>query len=709
MRRSLTRTTAATAAFALVLSLLGQPAALADDNSPPDRPDSATLTADGKACSTAPDQPTLLNRTELTLRGLLTHPDAETASRQLKIQFEWGLEGEDTPLGSAESAYSSTSQGRPLQRAATARDLPEEVLVGYRARGHDTRAWGAWSDRCWIEISTGKPSAPPLVTSEDYPDDNRFHGAPGRAGEFTFASNGVEDAAAYDYGLSGACSERVEPAEPGGDVTVSITPPRNGPVLLYARTVDAHGNSSPCANVYSFLVAPHARPVAHFPLGEGEGATAHDAATRGRTAEGVGAVDWARGRVGERQGANYRLEGAAVATSDGHLRTGEPVVDTSGPFTVSAWVRLDDTGADAVAVSQDGDHVSGFQLGYDASEEAWVFQRAGQDGPEAGFDHRALSTAPAQAGIWTRLTGAADPAADELSLYVDGVHQDTVAQTSPETADAAFVIGGGQAGGAFAGTWPGAVDDVIAWNRLPLTRDGDNGDRSEIWQTANQPVVPEGIWRLDETGGATAADDTDHGLDAELHGDPDTVWDGALNDQIFAPGILLDGAQGEHLRTDGPAVRTDRSFTASAWVRLDDAGADAVALSQSGSGSSGFALGYDTGSGRWVFEVPTDGTGSGEVVQVASAASAETGRWVHLAGVYDHTDGTLTLHVDNVLQASTERDGSWHADGDVVLGGAGRADGVDRPWTGGLALAQAHQGVALQSDLTLIGLGFLPM
>ncbi|MFJ9553786.1 LamG-like jellyroll fold domain-containing protein [Nocardiopsis sp. NPDC101807] len=554
---------------------------------------------------------------------------------------------------------------------------------------------------------------PPTITSDDYPADDRFHGAPGRPGDFTFDANGVDDAVAFYYSIDGPeCTTRVEPEAPGAAVTVEITPRRSGGHALYASSVNAYGNSSRCEPVYYFLVAPHASPVAHFRLDEGEGATALDAVTQERAAEGSGAIDWARGRVGARTGAAYRLERAAVVTSDGHLRTEGPVVETSETFTVSAWVRLDDTGEDAVAVSQDGEHVSGFQLGYDSSEEAWVFRRAGRDAPNAGFDHRATSTAPVQTGVWTRLTGSSDPATGELSLYVDGVHQETVDQISEGTTDGAFVIGGGLAGGEFAGTWPGAIDDVLAWNRLPVTQDdaASGGHRSEVWRTANQPVVPEGTWWLGETEGASAEDTSDHGLDATLHGDPDTVWDGAFNDWLFKPGILLDSAEGEHLRTDGPAVRTDRSFTASAWVRLDDGEADSVALSQSGSGTSGFALGYDAGLGRWVFEVPVrDGTGSAEAHRVTSTTSALIGEWVHLVGVYDHTDGILTLHVAGNREGAMDRVGLWHADGDVVIGGAGHADGVERPWNGGLLLAQVHQGAALNSEIAAIENGILPL
>jgi hypothetical protein len=713
MRRPLTRSTAVAAATALVLSLLSPSQALADDNRPPDRPDTATLTARGEACSTDKDAPTLLNSTELTLSGVFVDPDAETASQQVKGQFEWALDGADEPLGTAETLYSWQYPGvTPRPRSVTARGLPEKVLIGYRARGHDGQAWGEWSDRCWIEVSTSKPKAPPQVTSDDYPDDDRFHGAPEQPGDFTFANNGVEDAVAYYYSATGdpSCTERVDLDEPGGSVTVTITPQRPGPQAVYARTADAYGNSSRCELVYYFLVAPLADPVAYFPLDEGEGASASDVLARDRVATGNGDVSWTRGRVGARQGGGYRLEDAAVATADGHLRTDTAVLDTSAAFTVSAWVRLDEAGTDAVALSQDGEHLSGFQLGYDASEDAWVFQVASQDAPEAGFDHRVVSTVPAQTDVWTRLNGQYDPVTGEIALHVDGVRQGGAAWDVAWNAEGPFVIGGGREQGEFSSAWPGAVDDVKVWNRLLVAEDAPytGTGRSEVWENANRPLALEGQWMLEESGGETAADGSDHGLDATLHGDPATVWDGAFNDWLYTPAALLDGTAQEHLRADGAAVRTDRSFTASVWVRLDEGGSDAVALSQSGEHTSGFALGYDAELGKWVFETAAGDAAGGEVHRVASANGARVGEWTHLTGIYDHTDGTLTLHVDGSRHESAAREGAWHADGDVVIGAAGRTGGVDRTWTGALGTAYLLQGVALRHDVYALREGFLP-
>ncbi|MFD6097760.1 LamG-like jellyroll fold domain-containing protein [Nocardiopsis flavescens] len=710
MRRSLTRSAAAAAVLALVASLFGPAPASANENRPPDRPDTASLTARGEACSTDRTNPTLLNSTQLTLAGVFSDPDpaATGVSQQVKAEFEWGPEDSGEPWGRAESAYTTQSPGAaPPSRSVTARDLPEKTLIGYRARAHDTRTAGEWSAYCWIEISTAEPASPPSVTSEDYPNDNRFHGAPGKPGAFTFDGNGVDTAVAYDYGLQGACETRVEPETPGGPVTVSITPSRSGPNLLHARSVDAYGNSSGCGLVHTFGVAPPADPVAHFPLDEGEGDASADAMVDDRVATAVGGIDWTRGRAGVHEGGTeYRLAGTAVSTANGALRTEAPVVDTDGTFTVSAWLRLDDTGDDAVALSQDGEAVSGFRLGYDADEKAWYFDAPTADDPAAAHT-RVSSTAPVRTGAWTQLIGVHDADTGELGLYVDGSHQGAAEHDGAWNAEGAFVIGGGH--GPQGPGWPGAVDHVLVWDRLLYTEDTTTtfSGRSEVWEAATRPVVPEGVWHLNETGGTVAADASDHGLDATLHGDPAEVWNGERNPVTRDPSARLDGTA--HLSTEGPAVRTDNGFSASAWVRLDDADRDAVFLSQSGEDTDGFALGYDSSTGRWFFETAVEDAPGAETHRAASRSSARTGRWVHVAGTYDHIDGTLTLYVDGVSQEAVGREGSWNADGGVLIGAGTAGTAAERHWTGGIAVVQVHQGVALEDDVNLISMGFPPV
>lgn len=63
----------------------------------------------------------------------------------------------------------------------------------------------------------------------------------------------------------------------------------------------------------------------------------------------------------------------AFGFTGGYLATGGPVLNTTGSFMASAWVRLADTNDWHTAVSQDGDANSAFYLQYDPQDNgAWA-------------------------------------------------------------------------------------------------------------------------------------------------------------------------------------------------------------------------------------------------------------------------------------------------------------------------------------------------
>ncbi|WP_333563797.1 LamG-like jellyroll fold domain-containing protein [Nocardiopsis endophytica] len=500
-------------------------------NNKPSKPSTAKMSDSlGGVCATDPENPRLINSTSPVLRAYARDYDTKFASQKVKARFEWKAGGEGDALGQADSTYADPEPYPDgIYRTATAKALPENQLIGYRAKVYDGQHWGAWSGWCWIEVDTSNPDTGPAVASQDYPESDEAVEGVGRPGDFTFSANGVEDAVAYHYSVNDAsCSTKVELDEPGADATVTITPRDSGPNLIHARTVDAHGNSSGCVLVHTFTVAPPSTPVAHFAFDEGGGDAAADSIGDGRTAQASGGVEWTRGRVGER----HELEGAAIATdgSGGHMATDGPVVDTSGAFSVSAWVRLDDKSGNVAAVTQDGDVHSAFILGYQSTFDLdnWVLKIPSADEEGATGWTRAVSDQPAQTGVWTHLLGVVDPENDEATLYVDGVRQqttETIAQPWNGMGD--LVIGGGKFEGARTDAWNGAIDDVRVWDRVVIgdRPTDDPEERSEPWRLANQ-VALEGRWQLDETEGTTAADSSDHGLDAALHGDPEMVWSG---------------------------------------------------------------------------------------------------------------------------------------------------------------------------------------
>ncbi|WP_150254388.1 LamG-like jellyroll fold domain-containing protein [Nocardiopsis deserti] len=696
------------------------PVLVVDYNNKPSQVSTGSMSDSlGGVCSTDKDDPRLINDTTTTFRAKIRDYDARAAwgGQKLKLRVEWRINGTE-PREYADSSYANVGYWpNGSERSVTATALPEGELLGYRAIAHDQTEWGyPWSDWCWIKVDTSKPEVGPEVTSTDYPVGDTAHGSLGRTGEFTFANNGVESATSYHYSLNDAsCSTEVELASAGASTTVPITPRNVGTNLLHARTVDAFGNSSECALVYTFTVAPPSDPVSYFPLNEGQGTTATDVMDADRAATASGDLEWTRGRVGAPDGQSYRLEGTAVApTGDAHLRTAEPVVDTSDGFSVSAWVRLDEATANHTAVSQDGDRHSGFYLGYDHNADGkWVFKQAPFDGDETSIANRAHSIEPADAGVWTHLLGTHDPETGELVLYVDGVRQSEAIQESPWNAQGPLVIGGAKYRGQFHDAWPGAIDDVRVWDRVvidePLVEDPEA--HSEVWELANHPAALEGRWKLDETEGTVVTDSSDHGLDGTLHADPLTAWNHAMNDVTFAPGVTFNGA-GEHIRADS-AIRTDRSWSVAAWVRLDEASGNGTMVSQAGEYQSGFLLGHQSGfDDKWVLETTASdvaGSDAGPWSRAISDQAAEFGRWTHLAATYDHTRQELILFVDGVRQDATGTwDSSWHAAHDVIIGRAWRM-GEDDLFAGQVSDVHMYQGVLTETDLDHVMWGYLPV
>ncbi|MFG2360924.1 LamG-like jellyroll fold domain-containing protein [Streptomyces mirabilis] len=119
----------------------------------------------------------------------------------------------------------------------------------------------------------------------------------------------------------------------------------------------------------------------------------------------------------------------------GYATTNAPGVDTSGSFTISAWVRLNSlTGGNSTFVSQsDAPSVgaaNGFQLYYSSGSGVWAFGRHNDDTTSTSFT--AVYGAKAVAGKWTHLVGVFDADAGQLLLYVNGRLSATKAYTGTD-------------------------------------------------------------------------------------------------------------------------------------------------------------------------------------------------------------------------------------------------------------------------------------
>jgi hypothetical protein len=168
-------------------------------------------------------------------------------------------------------------------------------------------------------------------------------------------------------------------------------------------------------------------------------------------------------------------------------------------------------------------------------------------------------------------------------------------------------------------------------------------------------------WKLDESSGTNAADsgntDVNDPVCAPI-GTSVTAMPGSLSGGVsFGTGYMGNAAiftgSGGQITTGSAIVDTTKSFTVAAWVKPSSLAADATIISQDGTNTSGFQLNFDkdanSGAGGWCFTVrtsdsatatPTTACADGQVLGMPTVDV-----WFHVAGIYDATTQTVTVHV----------------------------------------------------------------
>ncbi|PWI07546.1 glycoside hydrolase family 2 [Streptomyces sp. NWU339] len=192
----------------------------------------------------------------------------------------------------------------------------------------------------------------------------------------------------------------------------------------------------------------------HWNLDEGTGTTAKDDGPNGKPLTLTDGTTWTPGV----SGSALEFDGQGQ-----HARTDGPVLDTTGSYSVSAWVRLDSLpGNYATAVSQDGRRqASPFYLQY--GQGAFAFSTPG--GKRAR-----LETKP-DTGRWYHLVGVRDDARGEIDLYVDGVLAATATAGPAYVGSGPLAVGRAQWNGTDTDFWDGAVDEVRAFDRALTTEE----------------------------------------------------------------------------------------------------------------------------------------------------------------------------------------------------------------------------------------------
>ncbi|MFG1943430.1 LamG-like jellyroll fold domain-containing protein [Nonomuraea sp. NPDC048826] len=184
---------------------------------------------------------------------------------------------------------------------------------------------------------------------------------------------------------------------------------------------------------------------------------------------------------------------------------------------------------------------------------------------------------------------------------------------------------------------------------------------------AELPGGEAAYWKLDETSGTAVTDSSGNNRNATLTG-AHTRTPGQLGQAV--------NFTGGHAATSGPVINTNQSFTASAWVRLDNSTQEQTVLSQMGTNLPGFALSYQTSTApeydqRWTLSmINQDIPDSIHETVIQSEHLAKIGEWTHVAAQYDKDAGKICLYVDGVLAGERDHTVSWNARGAFEIGRA---------------------------------------
>lgn len=146
---------------------------------------------------------------------------------------------------------------------------------------------------------------------------------------------------------------------------------------------------------------------------------------------------------------------------------------------------------------------------------------------------------------------------------------------------------------------------------------------------------------------------------------------------------ILDGTTGE-IDAGGPVVDTTRSFTVSAWAKIDPDAGTSVVMAQDGSRISGMMLWFNQGDRTWRFGMPKADSNTWDMDQAISRTPAVPGRWTRLTGTFDALSGAITLYVDGVPVGSAVHPATWRATGAFTVGRDKVSGHANAFWKGSL-------------------------
>lgn len=512
-----------------------------------------------------------------------------------------------------------------------------------------------------LAVSAG--FATPVAHAAEVPQVSlRSGGGVGLVYEFDLLA---DDATKFVYSFSAESGESLDhevAAGADGRATVRWTPRDPGVQHLFAKSVDSAGQYSELQR-FRFDVLFGGAPAARWSLDD----TYAD--TNGlNVLTPSGSIENALGHGNQAvrfHGGQDFLSGAAP-------------VDTSKNFTLTAWAKVDD-GARARGVVAADDSAG---LYYDAALGRWAFGMT--TAADKTAPHVALSQSAALVGVWTHLTGTYESVTRTLALHVDGIKQAEVAGV--EGWQASQLLIGGNRWGTPEHGGDRTIDEVTAHPRTL--------NDAEVKKMASAAGL-RSHYKLNGSGGFTQDEVT--GTSSAIGPTVDWENDGDDTSLLFngpdAEGQARDGESYAGVR--GPRIRTDRSFSVSAWARLDTDTQEAKArtfVSLVHNGTSLLDLRYGGASKKWEFVV--DGT------TVQTAYRVELQEWTYLTAVHDKINSEVRLYLSGVYVTKVPfTGGSAETEAGLEFGRLSPATTAGSFWKGGLDDVRVYAGVLTEQQI----------
>ena len=273
----------------------------------------------------------------------------------------------------------------------------------------------------------------------------------------------------------------------------------------YDRTTTNTYNSAGDQTSQTLYGDASGHPSAWYPLNQTSGSTVTDASGSGNTAAATG-VTW-----------NTASDGTTSAqfagTGSQQIATNGPVLNTTGSFTVSAWVNLSSLPThNATVVAQSGNVNSAFMLQYNYAhigKPLWSVDDTSADAASPSFP-AAYSTAAPTVNTWTHLVDVYNVTTGTIQLYVNGALAGSGTNTAPWSANGPLTIGSDKYASAQDDQFPGSVANVQAYpEALTAAQVSSLYAKGRTGGTVGSSSTQTTSWTYDKRGLATSMTDPD--------------------------------------------------------------------------------------------------------------------------------------------------------------------------------------------------------